>query len=234
MAELEARNRELEAFSYTVAHDLKSPLNLILGYAELLMVYTPEELQERATAELARISENAVRMGDMIDQLLLLATTTHATEAAVMVDMRPLVSIALARFEKEIAERRIKVEVQPDLPPAMGHGPWVVEIFANLISNGIKYLGKENHTPSLGISGRLEGESVCYAVHDNGVGIEAADRERLFKSLTRLRPDLAEGLGLGLSIVHRLVTKLNGQVGVESEVGVGSTFWFTLPCATDR
>lgn len=230
-AELEERNRDLDAYGHTVAHDLKSPLNLVLGYAEFLATSSPEELVETAYPYLGKITENAVRMAEMIDQLLLLASTRNATEQVVLVDVAPLVSIAVARFEREIMERRIAIEILPTMPSALGHGPWVVEIFANLVGNAIKYMGTHNATPTIQIRGFMDGNSARYEVQDTGVGIAPDDQKRLFEMFSRMHTDMAEGTGLGLSIVHRLVTRQNGKIGVVSALGKGSTFWFTLPCA---
>ena len=113
----------------------------------------------------------------------------------------------------------------------MGHAQWIEEIFANLVSNAIKYMGKDNPDPRISIRGKPEGDMVRYEVCDTGVGIAPDDQARLFEMFTRLHTVNAEGLGLGLSIVHRIINKLNGQIGVESEVGKGSTFWFSLPAA---
>lgn len=228
-AELEQRNQELDAYGHTVAHDLKSPLNLILGYADMLAIYTPEELVANAPTSLQRIIDSALRMAEMIDQLLLLAATRDAIEQTTTIDVEPLVMLALDRFEHEIAERGIAVEVGHALPKAVGHSPWVVEIFANLIGNAIKYLGLQNPNPSIRILGQRDGGYSRFEVHDTGVGIEPSDQERLFRMFSRLHPNMAEGTGLGLSIVHRMVTRQNGMVGVESIPGIGSTFWFTLP-----
>lgn len=230
--ELEQRNRELDAYGHTVAHDLKSPLNLILGYADMLATFSPEELAAEGLNGLQKIMQSATHMAEMIDQLLLLASTRNATEQTNIIEIDPLVTMALARFEYDLFERKIAVEVGATFPKAVGHAPWVVEIFANLIGNAIKYIGVENETPSIRIVGQRVADYSRYEVHDTGVGIEPKDQDRLFQMFSRLHPTLADGMGLGLSIVHRLVIQLNGQVGVESTPGQGSTFWFTLPYAT--
>ena len=228
-AELEQRNQELDAYGHTVAHDLKSPLNLILGYADMLSTFSPEELAADGVNGLQKIVTSATHMAEMIDQLLLLASTRNATETTKVIEIDPLVTMALARFEYDLLERGIAVEVGTTFPKAVGHAPWVVEIFANLIGNAIKYMGNHNEFPSIRIMGRRMGDYARFEVHDTGVGIEEKDQERLFHMFSRMHPNLAEGTGLGLSIVHRMVLQQNGQVGVESTPNIGSTFWFTLP-----
>ena len=119
-----------------------------------------------------------------------------------------------------------------DMPSALGFSQWLEEIFANLISNAIKYMGTNNPRPRISIIALLDDDGyVRYEVRDTGVGIADKDKEHLFEMFTRLHTVSVEGLGLGLSIVHRIIGKLNGKVGVESQLGEGSCFWFALPAA---
>jgi signal transduction histidine kinase len=230
LSDLEARNRELDAFSYTVAHDLRAPLSLILGHAEVAAAFI-DNVSSQARKSLEAIQEAALKMTDIIEQLLKLATLRDADEVIERVEVAPLVEAVLARFERHITARGIAVEVLPDLPPALGYGPWIEEVFANLLDNAIKYIGKDNPDPRIVIRGERREECVYYQVQDNGIGIAAQHRESVFEMFKRLRPDKVEGLGLGLSIVHRIVTRLNGEIGLKSLPGQGSTFWFTLPAA---
>jgi PAS domain S-box-containing protein len=227
-AELEASNRELDAFSHTIAHDLKAPLAAIIGYGSLL----EEDIRgmpPETTELLDTILESASRMSDMIDQLLLLALLRDKSAVVGPVVVMPAVEAALARYRPQIDERGIVVDVAPDLPPALAHEQWVIEIFANLVSNAIKYLGPDNPAPRIAIRGCLEGAHVRYEVQDNGLGIAPEDQAQLFEMFARFHRHVSRGLGLGLSIVRRIVTNLNGEVGAESAPGQGSTFWFTLP-----
>jgi signal transduction histidine kinase len=113
----------------------------------------------------------------------------------------------------------------------MGYGPWIEEVFANLISNAIKYIGKDNPEPRIIVRGSRVGSIVRYEVKDNGLGISEKDQERLFEMFSRFHTGEASGLGLGMSIVQRIVDRLNGQLGVESALGKGSSFWFALAAA---
>ena len=228
-AELEARNRELDAYNHTIAHDLKTPLTQIIWNADLVISRHAEVLPADAIARLQRIEDMGETMADMIDSLLQLATLRDNAVQPVVVDVNEVVRETLSRFQQTLEQQKILFVVDTVLPSALGHGPWLAEIFANLIGNAIKYMGSANTAPSIAISGRMEQGMVRFEVKDNGVGIAAKDQARLFEMFTRLHTVEAKGFGLGLSIVHRMVTKLNGQVGVESEFGAGSTFWFTLP-----
>jgi signal transduction histidine kinase len=229
--ELEARNQELDAFSHTIAHDLKSPLNAISLKSELISFQFRDILPEEAKAYARGIHQGAMKMNEMIDQLLWLARLRNIQETVKPIDAAPVVSAALGRFTPVLETNRIAVEVGPQIPPALGHAQWLEEIFANLISNAIKYMGKDNPEPRITIRGTCDGKIVRYEVEDTGIGIKLENQAKLFEMFTRVNAIQVEGLGLGLSIVHRMVTKLSGQVGVHSIEGKGSTFWFTLPAA---
>ena len=233
-AELEARNRELDAFSHTVAHDLKTPLGGIIGYASLISALDLSQSNTEVLTYVRRIEDFANRMNQMIESLLLFAHLRHAEEATGRVDMGEVVRHTLSRFEQRIEEENVTIEVMPDLPPALGYGPWLEEVLANLVDNALKYMGKENPAPRIQIRGQREGDMVRYEVQDNGVGIAKEDQEYLFEMFTRFHQSQAKGLGLGLSIVLRIITKLQGKVGVKSEPGEGSTFWFTLPAVQEE
>jgi PAS domain S-box-containing protein len=234
--ELEKSNQELDAFSYTVAHDLRAPLQVIVGYANLLRTEYENTPPEVAAEYLQSIEVFAQKMDAMIQSLLLLAKLHQASEIPTAeVDMNRVARDALKRFREVIEAQHITVEVAPGLPPALGHTSWLEEVFANLIDNAIKYIGEDNPTPRIAIRGKREGEVSRYEVEDNGIGIAREEQNRLFEEFTRLhKGETIKGFGLGLSIVLRIVTRLNGQVGVKSEPGQGSTFWFTLPAPPEE
>lgn len=228
-AELEARNAELDAFSHTVAHDLKAPLQVLIAYANLLEHLLREYTSAEVVDIVQQMPRHAFKMSQIIDSLLLLAGLRDAEVPIAGVAMQPVVEGALMRFKDRIAERNIVVEVQPELPPAVGYGPWLEEVFANLIGNAIKYIGNDNPAPQIAIRGERLGSMARYEVVDNGLGIDQEHQRYLFKMFARFHKGESKGHGLGLSIVHRIIVKLNGVVGVESEPEEGSTFWFTLP-----
>ena len=228
---LQARNEELDAYSHTIAHDLKTPLSVITLNADLLLrSSSAPETPARAKGSLENIKSSASRMTTMIDQLLWLARLRDVNEAISQVLMTRIAKSALLRFTDQVSARNIEVEIEP-LPDALGNSAWLEEVFANLISNAIKYMGAENTTPRIMLRGSRDGNEVRYEVSDSGIGIAPDDQKRLFQMFTRLHTVRVEGIGLGLSIVQRIVTKLGGRLGVESEPGKGSTFWFVLPAA---
>lgn len=223
------RNEELNAYSSIIAHELKSPLSAIVAYADSLRhglgVSDP-------TIFLERILASADRMSEMITHLLWMARLDRPLDTVHVVTIEPVIESTLRRLHHALERRIIAIQVDPDLPNALGHDVWIEEVFANLISNAIKYIGEENPNPHIRLSARRLGHRVRYEVRDNGIGISAEDQALLFRSFNRLNDHVRiEGTGLGLAIVQRIVARLGGDVGVESEVGQGSTFWFTLPAA---
>lgn len=234
-SEMELRNAELDSFSHTVAHNLKTPLGLVLGYAGLIASDVDRSAQP-GIYEMAQIIERtALTMSGMITSLLMFAQLHETAQMVGPVDMVLHASAAVDRLQKVIADRGVQVIVDPALPPAQAYGPWIEEVFAILVDNAIKYIAPDNPTPRVSVRGdRLpEGDAVRYEVQDNGIGISPHDQARLFAPLTRLKQVDVEGFGMGLTIAQRIVRKLNGTLGFESEIGSGSTFWFTLPATAD-
>lgn len=227
--ELEERNQELDAYSYTIAHDLKSPLSAALLKAGMLEMIGKNVLPESAFKYLEGIKGDIWRMTKMIDQLLWLATVRDVKDKLSSVTVQSVAKNAVDRLQHLIDEQGITIDIEPDMPDCIGQAQWIEEVFANLISNAVKYMGKDKTEKRITIRGVPKGERVCYEVEDTGIGIAAEDQKRLFEMFTRLHNLEVEGLGLGLSIVHRIVTKLGGDVGIKSVKGEGSTFWFLLP-----
>jgi signal transduction histidine kinase len=229
--ELRERNEELDAFVHTVAHDLKSPLGIVAGYAEMLAL----NCAEMDADELEQLSRSAAQMAHklarIVDNLLLLARARKADVMAISVNMPEAVAGALERLRPEIEETGAEVTVPDEWPEALGYGPWVEEVWVNYIGNAVKYGGSP---PRVELGARPDGEDYArFWVRDNGPGLDQDQQTVLFIEFTRLAELRAEGYGLGLSIVRRIVEKLGGQVGVESAVGQGSEFYFTLPTPSD-
>ena len=239
-AELQARTEELDAFAYTVAHDLKEPLGHVLGFAEILeQDYSslPEQDLRRSLRTIARSSN---KMANIINELLLLAGLRREAPEMMPVDMATAVDGALGRLAYVIEEHQAEVILPASWPVALGHGPWIEEVWVNYLSNALKYggqpprieLGFDEGSPSGGPAGsrgpsRTNG-NVRYWVRDNGRGLTPEDQARLFTPFTRLEQVSARGHGLGLSIARRIVERMGGQVGVASVEGQGSIFSFTL------
>ncbi|RTZ96683.1 MAG: hypothetical protein DSY90_09765 [Deltaproteobacteria bacterium] len=226
-AELKAQNAELDAFAHTVAHDLKKPLTELIGFSSLLKIQAAEKLGENQERNLDKIEQNAFKMGSIIDELLLLASIRDTREIKVgELRMADIIADARLRLEYMIKEYQAEIIVPEDCPPAIGYRPWIEEVWVNYFSNAIKYGGKP---PRLQVGAVSEKEMVRFWVRDNGNGLTPEEQARLFTSFERLHQVSVEGHGLGLSIVRRIVEKLAGRVGLESEKGKGSTFYFTLP-----
>jgi signal transduction histidine kinase/HAMP domain-containing protein len=225
--ELERQNAELDAFAHTVAHDLKNPLTALTAFSTMLEAEGVNMTGEEMLQDISVISRNAQRMGNIIDELLLLASVRKQEEVeSKPLDMAPIVAEAQERLSSMIVERQGEVNAPEEWPTAVGYGPWVQEVWVNYISNALKYGGQP---PRVELGATTQDGRVRFWVRDNGEGLTREEQENLFTEFTRLHQVRAEGYGLGLSIVRRIVEKLGGDVGVESEVGKGSLFYFTLP-----
>jgi len=225
--ELQARNEELDAFAHTVAHDLRSPLTLITGFAELLEYHCAAMLDEEWQNCLHSIVQNGRKMSSLIDGLLLLAGVRKMEVEMGPLDMASIVAEAQQRLAHVIEEHQAEIVLPAAWPVALGYGPWVEELWANYLSNAIKYGGRPPRV-ELGATVQSDGMA-CFWVRDNGPGLTPEEQARLFTPFTRLDQISAKGYGLGLSIVRRIVGKLGGQAAVETEIGRGSVFTFTLP-----
>jgi PAS domain S-box-containing protein len=219
---------DLDAYAHTVAHGLKNPLAATISYAEVIRQVGGEDLDERVQRCVTAISQSSRKMAGIIDGLLLLSSVRQSKEVeSPPLNMAASVSEAQGRLSKMIAESGAEIVAPKRWPKARGYAPWVEEIWANYISNAIKYGGSPPRV-KLGADRQPNG-MVRFWVRDNGEGFPPEEQAQLFIPFSRLDPDRAEGHGLGLSIVQRIVEKLGGEAGVESEVGKGSLFFFTLP-----
>ena len=234
--DLEARNSELDAFAHTVAHDLRSPLTGLIGFVDLLQVSAGDRGDEEYVEYAHYLYRNSVKMNNIIDELLLLASVREVDDIDVdLLNMPRIVKDAYDRLDYMIDEYGAEVSTAASWPQALGYGPWVEEVWVNYLSNAVKYGGD----PDGGKPPRIElgHDDACaegfvrFWVRDNGNGLTTKQRKQLFTPFERLHNVRAEGHGLGLSIVRRILEKLGGEVGVESTPGEGSTFYFTLPVA---
>ena len=230
MAELEREKliHELDAYAHTVAHDLKNPLALTIGYGELLAEMHPFTHENQAIY-LERIQKNSLRMLRIVDELLLLATVIGQDYIPIEpIRMSELIQAVLDRFEVTIKQAQAEISMPEQYPMVLGYGPWIEEVWANYISNALKYGGKPPHI-TIGFNEPDSTGMVRFWVKDNGDGLEPSSQKRLFQEFERLEQKRAQGHGLGLSVVRRIIERLKGQVGLEREVGTGSLFFFTLP-----
>ena len=223
---------ELDAYAHTVAHDLKNPLGALVGFSDMLETEYTELSDEQLLLCVNTIAKSARKMTNIIEELLLLASVRKMEDVKTEpLDMAAVVVEALDRLADMIVGHQAEIITPEVWPAALGYGPWVEEIWVNYVSNGLKYGGQP---PQVEMGGKLLNEpagQVRFWVRDNGAGLSPDDQARLFIPFTQIHQARAEGHGLGLSIVQRIVEKLGGQVGVESEEGQGSVFFFTLPSA---
>ena len=228
-AALVARNEELDAYAHTVAHDLKNPVSAILGFAEHLEqgYATLPESERRESLE--AITRSARKMQTIIDALLLIGETRRSDVAMAPLDLGPIAGESLAGLAYEVKRLRAEVLLPRSWPAAAGYAPWVEQVLTNYVSNALKYGGRPPRV-ELGAT-VLDDRRVRVWVRDNGRGLTPEERAKTFAPFTRLWREDAEGHGLGLSIVRRLVERMGGEVAVESSGadGAGCTFSFTLP-----
>jgi len=225
---LEAKNRELEDFVYTVSHDLRAPLISMEGFARLLA----EEYSERLDAEgrdyLRRVRANVGAMDRLLTDLLELSRVGRVEESAEAVDVGEVVAEALEELAGIIKQSGAEVTVAQDLPTARYSPARLCQVFSNLISNAIKF-SQPGVAPRIEIGYEPAERAHRFRVKDNGIGIAPAHREKIFQIFGRLQQKKVEGTGIGLAIVKRIVEDHGGEVGVDSAPGAGSTFWFTVP-----
>jgi len=226
---LQTQNEELKAYAHMISHDLKDPLVALILASDLINKHS--DLSRRELKEyLVQIRSTAYEMDKIINSLLLFAEIDKAEAPAEPVDMDQVVASVLDRLSYMIKEYGAKVDVSEVWPEALGYAPWITEVWANFLSNAIKHGGRPPHV-ELGATAQSDG-MVRFWTRDNGPGISPKARARLFTPYCQLGHVRDRGHGVGLSIAHSIVEKLGGQVGVESELGQGSTFFFSLPtCA---
>ncbi len=228
--ELIERNSELDAFSRTVAHDLQSPISVMLSFANLLQNEYNLFSQEEVMDMLDSIVESANKSQQIIHNLLLFARVRKAEAPSEPLNIKDIVDESLKRLSMMINESNAEIIKQTSWPSVIGFAPWVEEVLVNYISNAVKY-GGDNPVIKLGAD-IFNGNYVRIWVEDNGNGIRDEFKKSVFEKFERLDKHKIQGNGLGLSIVKRIVEKLQGEVGVESEIGKGSLFYFTLPLSS--
>jgi PAS domain S-box-containing protein len=227
--ELRQRNEDLDAFAHTVAHDLQASLGVLVGYSETLIEALETISREELRRYLTHIGRNARKMSNIVAELLLLASMDRADIVPSTLDTPRIVNEVLRRLHYTVEESQAEITLPDSYPEALGYAPWVEEVWYNYVSNALKYGGKPPHVE---LGGTAEGNGyVRFWVKDNGAGLTQEQQDRLFTPLTRIGQPQVKGHGLGLSIAKRIVEKLGGRVGVDSRVGQGSTFSFTLPSA---
>ncbi|OUD14227.1 sensor histidine kinase [Thioflexithrix psekupsensis] len=228
---LQQRNQDLDMFAQMVAHDLKNPLSGVITLTDILaQTISPDRYPEaRTLKQLDILARTSRRMMSIINALLTLAGVSNQSQPVLeAVDMAAIVQQVLqVRLAHLIAEHQAEVELPEQWPLIHSYPPWIEEVWANYLSNGIKYGGSP---PKLTLGAeKIEGNHVKFWVKDNGNGLAESEQARLFLPFTRLHHHSIEGHGLGLSIVKKIAEKLGGKAGVISEKNQGSLFYFILP-----
>lgn len=235
-AQLEAANKELEAFSYSVAHDLRSPLNSIDGFSHLLAKAINADKPERSKHYVDRIRAGVRQMGALTDGLLALAHLSRAKLRAETVDLSAIADRVLQDLRERDTGRVVRTHVSRNLS-AVGDPALLHQVMENLIGNAWKFTG--NGTGAVAEiwvgSKSVDAEPLVYFVKDNGAGFDMAYADKLFGTFERLHsPDEFPGTGIGLATSHRIVTRHGGRIWADGHVGKGASFYFTLPAAVKR
>lgn len=232
-AQLTEINQELEAFTYTVSHDLRAPLRIMQGFAQALEEDYSDQLDQVATSYIDNISESAVQMDDLINDLLSYSRLSRTQLQLQPTDLNEVIASALQQLSALLQERNAIVQVPPNLPSVIAHRSTLIQVITNLISNAIKFVEPEIQ-PNLKISSQIQENSVRLSFVDNGIGIDSKYHDRIFRVFERLHGiESFPGTGIGLAIVRKGLERMGGQVGLESQLGHGSQFWISLLLALE-
>ncbi len=224
--DLAAKNAELEAYAHTIAHSLKTPLAASTRFLEILYKYKSDNLTEEQRHLLQRAMTLLNTTGGAIDAMLLLSTVSSQEVELHALDMEALTGKVLNQLAHVRASTRATVVLPKKWPKALGYGPWIGEVWLNLLSNAFKYSGQP---PRIELGGEKDDAQVRFWVRDNGESLSEADCQRIFTPFTRLQQERASGHGLGLVTVQRIVAKLGGVVNAKPIDAAGNEFSFTLP-----
>jgi two-component system sensor kinase FixL len=226
IADLEAKNAELERFTYTVSHDLKSPLITISGFVGFLEQDTQTGNLEGVKEDIIQINSAVAKMQRLLSELLELSRVGRLTNPPEEVSFEAITREVVELVHGRIEARGVKVEIAPDLPTVYGDRVRLVEVMQNLVDNACKFMGDQPR-PRIEIGTRHSEVGPVFYVRDNGIGIDPQYHEKVFGLFDKLDPQ-SEGTGVGLALVKRIVETHGGRIWIESEVSAGSTFCFTL------
>ncbi len=226
---LASKNTELESFSYAIAHGFKSPLVTIRGYLSLLEKETAEHCGDRLAHPIEQVQHATLKMGRFIDHLLALSRAGRVIEQPSEIGLGELVSATADMLSGVLGERGIELLAAPDLPALYGDPSRLGEVLQNLVENAVKYMG-DQPAPRIEIGAHRQDDEIVVTVRDNGSGLDAADREKIFDLFERAGTGVADGMGIGLALSKRIIEIHGGRIWAESAGrGGGSAFKFTLP-----
>ena len=226
--QLEAVNKELEAFAYSVSHDLRAPLRAVGGFSRILLEDYTDKLDDEGKRLLNVVRDNTIRMEQLIDDILKFSRTGRMEMALAEIDMERLAREVFAELQPSVDSSKLQVEIER-LPAARGDSAMMRQVFVNLLSNALKF--SRNKEPArIKVGGSIEGDEAVYYVKDNGAGFDMRSADKLFGVFQRLHTVTEfEGTGIGLAIVKRIITRHGGRVWAEGKVDEGATIYFALP-----
>jgi PAS domain S-box-containing protein len=232
-SQLEAANKELEAFSYSVSHDLRAPLRGINGFAQILMEDFAPKLDNEAKRICSVIQENSQKMGRLIDELLAFSRLSRADMQFSTIETKKLIQSIYLEYTDETMRKKIELSIG-NICNATGDPSMIKQVWVNLLLNAVKYSSKREK-PVITITCKRENEKCIYCIQDNGVGFDMTYVNKLFGVFQRLHTTKEfEGTGVGLAIVQRIIHRHGGEVWAEGEVNKGASFYFSLPIIIDQ
>jgi two-component system sensor histidine kinase/response regulator len=227
--QLTAANKELESFCYTIAHDLRAPLRAMEGLTVALVDDFGSNLDQAGHESADRIRQAAARMDQMIQELLAYSRLSFIQIEVQPIRLDDVFKDAINQIDYDLRQKKARLQVKRSRHRVLGHQPMLVQVVCNLLANAVKFCA-EGMTPEVIVREERRGDEVRVWVEDNGIGIAPEHCERIFRIFERLHDrDKYTGTGIGLAIVQKAITRMGGKVGVESELGRGSRFWFELP-----
>jgi len=226
-AELTATNRQLEAFVYSIAHDLRAPLRAMQGFSDLLVAEAGSALNEACRDYAQRINRSAQFMDALLCDLLAFSRVSQQRVELTPVNLATVAESVLSRLQKDIEVHGAHVDSIGPWPVVLAHEPTLAQVLFNLMCNAMKFTGA-GVAPRVRLWTERRGEFIRLWVEDNGVGIALSYQEQIFRLFTRLHGEQYSGTGVGLAIVQKGVERMSGRVGVESAPEQGSRFWFEL------
>jgi PAS domain S-box-containing protein len=231
-AEIQAVNKELEAFTYSVSHDLRAPLRSIQGFATALLEDYSQVLDEVGIDYAQRLVGSAKQLDHLIQDLLTYSRLTQIEIRHYPVELSEIIAQALEQLHEQIERKQAEITVIEPLDPVVGNQTVLLQVISNLLTNALKFVAPEDQ-PCVRIRTERQGTNVRLWIEDNGIGIESEYYERIFRVFERLHGgETYPGTGIGLAIVRRGIRRLGGDCGVESNPNSGSRFWIELPCGS--
>jgi light-regulated signal transduction histidine kinase (bacteriophytochrome) len=223
---LEDANKELESFSYSVSHDLRTPLRAIDGFCHILMDDYSEKLDDEGKRLLNVVRDNTQKMGQLIDDILAFSRTGRVGFSFSEIDMEGLARAVVEELKPSGGNLHVEIET---IPPSVGDHAMMHQVFVNLLSNAIKF-SRRKENAIIKVGGSIQGNEAVYFVKDNGAGFDMKYVDKLFGVFQRLHAvNDFEGTGIGLAIVKRIITRHGGRVWAEGQVNEGATIYFALP-----